>query len=199
MFIICPFFFKTTFSARSASQGPLHPLHTPALQPIHYIISNPLVCFTSISLAHKTIQPKMKREGKQHGMVMNYQILPNPTPGTRFITRFDSPPTSSIFTKVSSKPTNHSKFTGKCGTPQCSGCRLNPVARSKNKSNDNYYNRHLDQSNSKLTRLSATRTLKHLSSCYVDDEGEDESVDNIDFKVNYPCTPDEEVGFPIPI
>jgi len=129
----------------------------------------------------------MKREGKQHGMVRTCRILPNPTPGTRFITRFDSPPTAGIFTKVSSRPTNHSKFTGKCGTPQCPGCRLHPVAKSKNKSKGNYKNSHLDQSNSKLIGLSATGTLSHLSSCYVDDdERGDESVDHVDFNVNYP-------------
>ncbi|KAJ1399567.1 hypothetical protein SESBI_30215 [Sesbania bispinosa] len=74
----------------------------------------------------------MKREGRQHGMVRTFRILPsplNPKPNTRF----DSPPTAGLFTKVPSKPTNHSKFTGKCGTPRCSGCHFHPVCKSKSK------------------------------------------------------------------
>ncbi|KEH41462.1 hypothetical protein MtrunA17_Chr1g0171881 [Medicago truncatula] len=141
----------------------------------------------------------MKREGKQHGMVRTYRILPNPTPGTRFITRFDSPPTAGLFTKVPSKPTNHSKFTGKCGTPQCFGCRLHPVSKSKNKSKGNHKHfRVMDQPNSNLIGLSATETLNNLSDFYMDDDDDDEvenvSVDN-DYYVNHSSTIDETVGF----
>ncbi|QCE10865.1 uncharacterized protein LOC114185936 [Vigna unguiculata] len=78
----------------------------------------------------------MKREGRQHGMVRSYRILPsslNPRPDTRIVTRFDSLPTAGLFVKVSSKPTNHSKFTGKCGTPRCTGCHLHPACKSKGK------------------------------------------------------------------
>ncbi|MCI06559.1 hypothetical protein A2U01_0027619 [Trifolium medium] len=118
----------------------------------------------------------MKREGKQHGMVRTYLILPNPIPGTRFITRFDSPPIAGLFTKVPSKPTNHSKFTGKCCTSRCTGCRLHPVSKSKNKSKGN--SKHflvMDQPDLKLAVLSATRTLDHITNCYMDDtEAEDE-------------------------
>ncbi|KAK8710270.1 hypothetical protein V6N13_145603 [Hibiscus sabdariffa] len=59
----------------------------------------------------------MKREGRQHGMVRTYRILPsplNPKPESRFIQQFDLPPTAGLFTKVPVKPTNHSKFTGRC-------------------------------------------------------------------------------------
>jgi hypothetical protein len=149
----------------------------------------------------------MKREGKQHGMVRTYRILPNPTPGTRFITRFDSPPTAGLFTKVPSKPTNHSKFTGKCGTPQCSGCRLHPVSKSKNKSKGNHKHfRVMEQPDSNLTGLSATGTLNNLSDFYMDDDDddddddvEDERVDHVGFNVNYSCTLDEEVGIPMTV
>ncbi|CAM8987105.1 unnamed protein product [Rhodiola kirilowii] len=57
----------------------------------------------------------MKREGRQHGMVRTYRILPAPLNQTnklRFVNRIDTPPTAGLFTKVSSKPTNHSKSTG---------------------------------------------------------------------------------------
>ncbi|GAU13129.1 hypothetical protein TSUD_174290 [Trifolium subterraneum] len=139
----------------------------------------------------------MKREGKQHGMVRTYLILPNPIPGTRFINRFDSPPTAGLFTKVSSKPTNHSKFTGKCCTPRCTGCRLHPVSKSQNKSKGNSKHfRFMDQPNLKLAGLSVTETLNHMD----DAEVEDEKVDHINNYVNYSSTQDEkEVEIPLSI
>nr|XP_004488942.1 uncharacterized protein LOC101494321 [Cicer arietinum] len=139
----------------------------------------------------------MKREGRQHGMVRTYRILPNLKPETRFITRFDSPTTAGLFTKVTSKPTNHSKFTGKCGTPRCTGCHLHPVSKSKNKSKGNLKHkkiRVMDQPDSKFSGLSATVTLNHLFHCQVDDdEVEYESGDYVDYHVNYSCSLDEEV------
>ncbi|XP_058186340.1 uncharacterized protein LOC131303478 [Rhododendron vialii] len=78
----------------------------------------------------------MRREGRQHGMVRNYPILGppfNPRPESRYLNRFDSPPTAGLFTKVSSKPTNHSKFTGICGRPKCTGCHAHPVSKSRPK------------------------------------------------------------------
>ncbi|CAK8541202.1 unnamed protein product [Lathyrus sativus] len=125
----------------------------------------------------------MKREGKQHGMVRTYRILPNPNPGTRFVTRFDSPPTAGLFTKVPSKPTNHSKFTGKCGKARCTDCRLHPVSKSKNKSKGSLKHfQVMDQPGLKFTGLSATGTLNHISNWYVDgdDEEEESVVDHVD-------------------
>ncbi|MCL7031334.1 hypothetical protein MKW94_012994 [Papaver nudicaule] len=58
----------------------------------------------------------MKREGRQHGMVITYMIFPspiNPTPKSKIVNAVDSRPTAGAYTKVSRKPTNHSKFTGK--------------------------------------------------------------------------------------
>ncbi|KAK7844800.1 hypothetical protein CFP56_010305 [Quercus suber] len=78
----------------------------------------------------------MKREGRQHGMVRTHRILPssiNPRPETRVVNKYDLPLTAGLFTKVPSKPTNHSKFTGKCGTPGCTGCHDHPACKSKNK------------------------------------------------------------------
>ncbi|KAA8548180.1 hypothetical protein F0562_004559 [Nyssa sinensis] len=69
-------------------------------------------------------------------MVRCYPILPsawNPKPETRYINRFDSPPTGGLFTKVSPKPTNHSKYTGKCNRPRCAGCHMHPARKSKDK------------------------------------------------------------------
>lgn len=78
----------------------------------------------------------MRREGRQHGMVRTYPILPsplNPRPELRYINKSNSPPTAGLFTKVSAKPSNHSKFTGKCGRPRCAGCHTHPAGKSKDK------------------------------------------------------------------
>ncbi|XP_011098799.1 uncharacterized protein LOC105177376 [Sesamum indicum] len=78
----------------------------------------------------------MKREGRQHGMVRNYPVLSTPLeprPRRRILNELTSPPTADLFTKVSTKPTNHSKFTGKCGRPMCRGCHSHPVSKSRDK------------------------------------------------------------------
>lgn len=79
----------------------------------------------------------MKREGRQHGVVRTLMILPselNPRPAKLFVNRFDSPPAFGVFAKVSSKPTNHSKFTGRCERSKCSDCHASPAKKSANKS-----------------------------------------------------------------
>ncbi|ESQ46898.1 hypothetical protein EUTSA_v10028030mg [Eutrema salsugineum] len=76
----------------------------------------------------------MKREGKQHGMIRTRLILP-PLPTTRPIVMGWIPqtsnPTSGKFSKVQSKPTNHSRFTGKCWSARCPECHLHPYTKSK--------------------------------------------------------------------
>ncbi|XP_027357526.1 uncharacterized protein LOC113866928 [Abrus precatorius] len=137
----------------------------------------------------------MKRKGRQHGMVRSYRILPsplNPRPNTRFITRFDSPPTAGLFVKVSSKPTNHSKFTGKCDTPRCNDCHLNPACKSKDKTKGTQKHKQnwrvMDPPHSNLFGLSATETLDHLSNDYIEDEVEYEGGDQVHYHVNYSST-----------
>ncbi|MED6204162.1 hypothetical protein PIB30_006578 [Stylosanthes scabra] len=131
----------------------------------------------------------MKREGRQHGMVRTYMILPsplNPRPKTRVVTRFDSPPTAGIYTKVSSKPTNHSKFTGKCGTPRCTGCHLHPACKSKDKTKGTQKDKHwwvMDQPDLNFSGSSATRMLDHLS-----DYGQDCTEDETHYDLNDQCT-----------
>ncbi|ONK57586.1 uncharacterized protein A4U43_C09F2010 [Asparagus officinalis] len=74
----------------------------------------------------------MRREGKQHGLVRTHVILPwavnSPRSNSRVVNKLEGPPTAGAFTRVSSKPTNHSKFTGSNG---CSRDKPKP----KNKSN----------------------------------------------------------------
>lgn len=131
----------------------------------------------------------MKREGRQHGMVRTYRILPasfNPrSDETRYVNKFDSMPTAGLFAKVSSKRTNHSKFTGKCGTAQCTACHILPVCKAKNKTKGAQKMKSHDVvSNGRLlswrvadggpgfkySGVSASGMLAHLSNCYRDDD-----------------------------
>ncbi|XP_010248805.1 PREDICTED: uncharacterized protein LOC104591601 [Nelumbo nucifera] len=140
----------------------------------------------------------MKREGRQHGMVRSYAILPspwNPRPNSRIVNKLGSPPTAGIYTRVSSKPTNHSKFTGKCGRPKCEECHIHPAGKSKDKAKGTQKLRSSDVvTNHRLVAwrvvdkgqglnyagLSATAILSHLSSCndLWDDEDEEYYADD---------------------
>lgn len=44
-----------------------------------------------------------------------------------------SEPVAGVFAKASRKPTNHSKFTGKCSKQMCVSCRKAPASKAKNK------------------------------------------------------------------
>ncbi|XVF60133.1 hypothetical protein PTKIN_Ptkin08bG0019400 [Pterospermum kingtungense] len=145
----------------------------------------------------------MKREGRQHGMVRTYKILPspwNPRPETRFVQRFDTPPTAGFFTKVSGKPTNHSKFTGRCGMSRCQGCHMHPACKSKDRTkgtqklSDRVINPGLitwrvvdGRHGLKNSGFSATRILDDLSSDYYeehevnDDHDYDDDRDGVKF------------------
>ncbi|XP_062105559.1 uncharacterized protein LOC133817158 [Humulus lupulus] len=120
----------------------------------------------------------MKREGRQHGMVRTCKILPDlsPRPETRFVNRFDSPATAGLFTRVSSKPTNHSKFTGKCGQPRCDSCHLHPARKAKDKTKGTQKLKPNDvvaNNKESFSGFSATSILDHIY--YVDhDNYEDE-------------------------
>ncbi|KAF3444516.1 hypothetical protein FNV43_RR14208 [Rhamnella rubrinervis] len=128
----------------------------------------------------------MKREGRQHGMVRTHRILPsplNPRPSTRFVNQFDSPTTAGLFAKVSSKPTNHSKFTGKCGQPRCAGCHLHPACKSKDKTKGTHKTKSSDVVVEGRQRLnfsgySATGILDQLSGHCVDDDHDHDDDDS---------------------
>ncbi|CAK9308828.1 unnamed protein product [Citrullus colocynthis] len=123
---------------------------------------------------------KMKREGRQHGMVRTCRIIPspwNPRPETRFVNQLDFPPTAGLFTKVSSKPTNHSKFTGKCGKPRCSGCRLHPVQKAKDKTKGS----HKFKSHHLLIDCSLDAFAGRPG--FIDDDGDDQLLEEIDIEL----------------
>lgn len=120
----------------------------------------------------------MKREGRQHGMVRTCRIIPspwNPRPETRLINELDVPPTAGLFTKVSSKPTNHSKFTGKCGKTRCSGCRFHPVqkAKDKTKGSHKFKSHHL---------VIDCPLANYDPASFIDDDGDDQPLEVTDFE-----------------
>lgn len=148
----------------------------------------------------------MKREGRQHGVVRTYRVLPallNPRPETRHVNKFDSLPTAGLFTKVSTKPNNHSKFTGKCTKPRCTECHIHPACKSKDKTKGNQKLKSSDVvANHRLVTWrvvdgrpglnfsgsSASEILDHLSSDYYDNshdgDGEDE-IDDDELRVDF--------------
>ncbi|KAK9682327.1 hypothetical protein RND81_10G065400 [Saponaria officinalis] len=83
----------------------------------------------------------MRKEGRPRGMVRTFNILPeqlNPRPAGRVLNKVDTPPTAGLFMKVSTKPTSHSKFTGK------SDHIIYSTTKSKDKSKGSYKLRSVD-------------------------------------------------------
>ncbi|VFQ73515.1 unnamed protein product [Cuscuta campestris] len=88
----------------------------------------------------------MKREGRQHGVVRTCPVIvlppsdsllnPRP-PRPKHIYSSCTAPAAGPFARVSSKPTNHSKFTGKCGRAQCPDCQKVGSAASAGKAKGN--------------------------------------------------------------
>ncbi|TYG52609.1 hypothetical protein ES288_D09G041800v1, partial [Gossypium darwinii] len=114
-----------------------------------------------------------------------YRILPspwNPNPESRFVQQFDSPPTAGLFTKVPLKPTNHSKFTGRCGRPRCLGKGSHKLRSREMVTSYRLITwRVVDGRHGlKDSEFSASRILDHLSNHY--DDGDDDDDDG--FKVN---------------
>ncbi|KAL3636657.1 hypothetical protein CASFOL_018956 [Castilleja foliolosa] len=76
----------------------------------------------------------MKREGRQRGMVQTFAMAYDRRPSSgRCFNEISAPTTAGLFTKAPSKPTNHSKFTAKCGQSKCRRCHFEPACKSKDK------------------------------------------------------------------
>ncbi|KAL7232699.1 hypothetical protein ACSBR2_010665 [Camellia fascicularis] len=152
----------------------------------------------------------MRREGRQHGMVRTYPVLPmntKPESRSRF-NRFDSPPTAGSFTKVAPKPTNHSRFTGKCGRPRCRGCHQHPASKSINKTKATHKLRSANLvSNCRLATwrvvdakpglnfpgFSVSRVLDYLdNNDYWDEDGDDDDDDDCEDEAYEEDSCDEE-------
>eukprot|EP01018_Ginkgo_biloba_P021715 Gb_05015 [translate_table: standard] len=80
----------------------------------------------------------MKREGRQHGHVITHVTVRDRE------VRNSARDGSGCRQKMPSKPTNHSKFTGKCGRARCRGCHLDSVNKSKPKTKGEQKNRSCD-------------------------------------------------------
>lgn len=139
----------------------------------------------------------MKREGRQHGMVRTCLLLPPPLNkmARPDIRHFGTLPPGVLFTKVSTKPNNHSKFTGKCAKPRCPVCNIHPVCKSKDKTKGNQKlkssdvvanHRLVTWPGLKFSGSSASEILDHLSSDYYDNshdgdgDGDDDEL-RVDF------------------
>ncbi|KAF6165391.1 hypothetical protein GIB67_018835 [Kingdonia uniflora] len=153
----------------------------------------------------------MKREGRQHGMVRTYTILPpslNPNPNKKIINEIDALAITGLFTKVTSKPTNHSKFTGKCGRSRCGECHVHPASKSKDKAKGAQKLKVWD-GRTNYGGVSATTILRHMSRDYHDYNYEEEEEEEIEYRgprgiekieeddvvVDEDCTSFCEVGF----
>ncbi|KAJ4974807.1 hypothetical protein NE237_007981 [Protea cynaroides] len=160
----------------------------------------------------------MRREGRQHGVVRTFVVtkdmtafaaakdmtafaaIPYYNSKNRVVNRFDTPATAGNFMKVSSKPTNHSKPTGKCSRPRCQGCRFHPVYKSKDKAKGSHKERSYDLVNSigwngvglSYAGFSATAILDQLASRHDhwDDNYDDEEEVEYDLDDVYNQTHD---------
>ncbi|KAK4417846.1 hypothetical protein Salat_2197300 [Sesamum alatum] len=143
----------------------------------------------------------MKREGRQHGMVRTYPVLSTPSPRCRHLNELSCPPTAGQFTKVSTKPTNHSKFTGKCCPPMCYRCHSRPVSKSMDKAKGAQKIRSGKVGDAtppglKLTGFSATTVLDYIDRdhSYEADHNDDADINNVEdsdyhdnyYQVSYP-------------
>ncbi|URD92888.1 hypothetical protein MUK42_01930, partial [Musa troglodytarum] len=205
----------------SSSAVRLPPLANSSLPPLshHYCGHNELRGSEIISLAAR--QPnnyKMKREGRQHGIVRSSAILPqefNPRPNSKIVNCVGAPTTTRFFTKAPSKPTNHSKCTSKCRTARCKGCHSNPMSKSRDKAKGAYKLKSCDvvlnhqlvawrvvnNSGSLLNYkvASASETLDHLYAdglCEGEDYDDHNTEENLDYDYGevFPETIDFEVG-----
>ncbi|XP_073125025.1 uncharacterized protein [Henckelia pumila] len=130
----------------------------------------------------------MKREGRQHGMVRAYEMLSlpsNPRPRRKMVNEFSSPPTAGLFTRVPTKPTNHSKYTGKCGRPRCRGCHSHPVCKSMEKVKGAHKIRSTGAQGLKFYGFSASGALNYLDRMdydHYDDDDDDDDDEDVDVR-----------------
>ncbi|XP_047949027.1 uncharacterized protein LOC125194853 [Salvia hispanica] len=105
----------------------------------------------------------MKREDYQHGMVKTYPVIWNSRPRLRDPDKLS---TAGLFAKVPTKPTNHSKFTGKCGRSMCRECHSNPACKSKDKAKGAQKLRSSSNNTRSLSGFSTTTILDYIDGDY---------------------------------
>ncbi|KAJ3679833.1 hypothetical protein LUZ60_016111 [Juncus effusus] len=105
----------------------------------------------------------MRRKGRQHGMVIYREIHPNSSkPKSKITNEFKTRPTTKFMTRVSSKPTNHSRYTTRPWY-MCN-CRLCSKAKGADKHKDDVSVNHLLISYSwvRFDSMSASSILNQL-------------------------------------
>ncbi|XP_071734963.1 uncharacterized protein [Rutidosis leptorrhynchoides] len=141
----------------------------------------------------------MKREGRQHGVVRSHPILPTPFSHKRYVKTVDPTLVTGLFTKVSNKPTNQSKFTGKCGTARCPGCHIHPATKSKDKAKGTMKLRSSDPDHGLISNRdgnSATSALAYLGNDKSYDEGDQFDHDyDYDYDDNNRSEVEDGIGF----
>ncbi|CAH1437744.1 unnamed protein product [Lactuca virosa] len=141
----------------------------------------------------------MKREGRQHGVVRSYMILPTTLSQRKYVKTVDSASVAGMFTKVSRKPTNQSKFTGKCGKARCVGCHIHPATKSKDKAKGTMKLRSIGSDPGLIgypTCTSATGVLADLASdaCYDDGDEYDGAIEDCDYDYHEDTNCNVEIG-----
>ncbi|KAL4577142.1 hypothetical protein LXL04_013245 [Taraxacum kok-saghyz] len=131
----------------------------------------------------------MKREGRQHGVLRSYIILPATLSQRRYAKMVETASVSGLYTKVSRKPTNQSKFTGKCGKARCIGCHIHPATKSKDKGKGTMKLRSIGSDPGLIgypAGTSATGVLAYLASkeCYADDDEYGGAIHDYDYDYN---------------
>ncbi|KAI0492672.1 hypothetical protein KFK09_026948 [Dendrobium nobile] len=118
----------------------------------------------------------MRREGRQHGTVMAYNIAPQKT-GKKMPNQIDGP-FMGIFSKVPSKPTNSSKYTSRCRVPRCGNCHDHPVNKARIKTKGNH--RHKDEISDFYLKGGRNRAHEACEGSYdSDDSGESDGGEEL--------------------
>ncbi|XP_071711603.1 uncharacterized protein [Rutidosis leptorrhynchoides] len=131
----------------------------------------------------------MKREGRQHGVVNCYHIFDQESLSQqRFVKMVDSASTMGLFAKVPTKPTNQSKYTGKCQRSRCNRCHIHPVCKSKDKAKGTMKIRSLGAENEFAKYSFGTSATGVLA--YLADDG---AYDNEDYDYDYDYDYDDRV------
>ncbi|KAK1410067.1 hypothetical protein QVD17_36600 [Tagetes erecta] len=128
----------------------------------------------------------MKREGRQHGVVRTFPMDPYPFLGIqRSLKTVDAASVAGIFTKVSTKPTNHSKFTGKC-YPGCFRCHVRPLCKSKDKAKATLKLKTIGSDRGLIGCVAGTSVTDALA--YLANDGScdhDDQIDDYDYDEEY--------------
>ncbi|KAI3958249.1 hypothetical protein MKW92_050743 [Papaver armeniacum] len=104
-------------------------------------------------------------------LIRSYMVLPsplNPTPKSKIVNALDSRPTAGAYTKVSRKPTNHSKFTGKCGVARCTDYQRSLAWSVVDANNGNGLNYESKSATGVLSAISSSEYFDDYY--YVDDD-----------------------------